>query len=112
MPRRREIVEALAYPAQPQTNGVLVTIGRLYYGPGRYDYGRLKMPEGDSFGAWLKNFFFPVWELQHILFVADRWTFYRTLKHFIFIPLFFLPMYIQSKWNVAAWKEYKAAHSG
>ena len=53
----QEIIEGIGYPGQKNSHGGLVTLGRIYYGPGRYDYGRPKMPKG-----WLANFFYPLWE--------------------------------------------------
>merc|ERR1719263_1694727 len=53
VPRRKEIIEALGYPGQKHSAGTITTVGRIYYGPGRYDYGRIKMPE-----SWFANFFY------------------------------------------------------
>merc|ERR1719152_214907 len=69
MPKYKEIIEGFGYPGQRHSAGGLCTIGRIYYGPGRYDYGRVKMPKG-----WFQNFFYPFWEFGHLMFVADHST--------------------------------------
>ena len=53
----QEIIEGIGYPGQKNSHGGLCTLGRIYYGPGRYDYGRPKMPKG-----WVANFLYPLWE--------------------------------------------------
>eukprot|EP00435_Cladocopium_sp_Y103_P003761 s7938_g1.t1 len=56
-PPETEIIEGIGYPGQKNSHGGLCTLGRIYYGPGRYDYGRPKMPKG-----WVANFLYPLWE--------------------------------------------------
>eukprot|EP00928_Gymnodinium_smaydae_P000364 TRINITY_DN1013_c0_g2_i1.p1 TRINITY_DN1013_c0_g2~~TRINITY_DN1013_c0_g2_i1.p1 ORF type:complete len:199 (+),score=39.80 TRINITY_DN1013_c0_g2_i1:77-598(+) len=102
VPRRKEIVEALGYPGQKHSAGCISTVGRIYYGPGRYDYGRPKMPK-----SWFANFFYGFWEFGHLMFVADRWISMRFLRHFLGIAFCFFPFWLQMNWNIEAWKEFK-----
>merc|ERR1719150_2103673 len=57
-PRKKEIIEGIGYPGQKHSAGGITTVGRIYYGPGRYDYGRPIMPK-----TWFANFFYGFWEL-------------------------------------------------
>lgn len=67
----QEIIEGIGYPGQKNSHGGLCTLGRIYYGPGRYDYGRPKMPKG-----WVANFFYPLWEFG---FLKAFWNVESTL---------------------------------
>merc|ERR1712146_832056 len=100
-PQGRRSLKASAIQARSIVGGRTAT-GRIYYGPGRYDYGRVKMPKG-----WISNFFYGQWEFFHLMFVVDRWTFIRQLRHFFGIAMCFLPFKIQMDWNVQSWQEYK-----
>mmetsp|Transcript_9586 Transcript_9586/g.13406 ORF Transcript_9586/g.13406 Transcript_9586/m.13406 type:complete len:178 (-) Transcript_9586:60-593(-) len=104
-PKYKEIIEGIGYPGQKNSHGGLVTLGRIYYGPGRYDYGRPKMPKG-----WLANFFYPLWEFGHIFFVADRWIAWRVLRHIVAITICFIPMNIHMHWNARMMEDYKKTH--
>merc|ERR1719401_796237 len=105
-PLKKELIEAIGYPGQRHSAGGLTTVGRIYYGPGRYDYGRPSMPEG-----WFANWFYGFWEFGHLMFVADRWIWFRMLKHFIGIGMCFFPFWLQMQWNVQRWAEFKATHA-
>mmetsp|Transcript_94169 Transcript_94169/g.172599 ORF Transcript_94169/g.172599 Transcript_94169/m.172599 type:complete len:158 (+) Transcript_94169:92-565(+) len=109
-PTKAEIVEAIGYPGQKGGQstrmGFLCTLGRLYYGPGRYDYGRIVMPQG-----WFANFFYPVWEFYHLMFVADRWIMMRMARHFIGISLFFYPLWLGHNWSMAEQEYFKKTQS-
>merc|ERR1719188_1276324 len=87
-PKKKEIIEAIGYPGQRHSAGTVSTVGRIYYGPGRYDYGRPVMPKG-----WFANFFYGFWEFGHLMFVADRWTFIRQLRHLFGFSFFFFPFW-------------------
>merc|ERR1719436_1752873 len=106
LPRRKEIIEAIGYPGQKHSAGGISTIGRIYYGPGRYDYGRPQMPEG-----WFANFFYGFWEFGHIFFVCDRWIAMRYFRHLVGTIVCFIPMWLQMKWNAEMWDEFKKTHS-
>eukprot|EP00933_Yihiella_yeosuensis_P078231 TRINITY_DN8945_c0_g1_i1.p2 TRINITY_DN8945_c0_g1~~TRINITY_DN8945_c0_g1_i1.p2 ORF type:complete len:178 (-),score=25.45 TRINITY_DN8945_c0_g1_i1:78-611(-) len=103
MPKYKEIIEGFGYPGQRHSAGGLCTIGRIYYGPGRYDYGRPKMPKG-----WFANYFYPFWEFGHLMFVADRWVAWRVLRHFLGIMICFLPFNYQMHRNKAQILDYKS----
>merc|ERR1711862_697187 len=79
-PTKDEIIEGIGYPGQKgnssTSSGGMLMLGRLYYGPGRYDYGRPVMPK-----SWIANYFYGFWEFFHLFFVADRWIFIRALRH-------------------------------
>eukprot|EP00927_Polykrikos_kofoidii_P024408 TRINITY_DN221_c0_g1_i1.p1 TRINITY_DN221_c0_g1~~TRINITY_DN221_c0_g1_i1.p1 ORF type:complete len:202 (+),score=9.20 TRINITY_DN221_c0_g1_i1:67-606(+) len=105
IPLRKEIVEALGYPGQKHSAGTISTIGRIYYGPGRYDYGQPKMPK-----SWFANFFYPFWEIGHLLFVADRWIAMRIVRHILGISFCFFPLWLTAQWNIQAWEEFKAKY--
>ncbi|CAJ1413812.1 unnamed protein product [Effrenium voratum] len=104
-PKYKEIIEGFGYPGQKNSAGGLCTLGRIYYGPGRYDYGRPKMPKG-----WIANFFYPCWEFAHILFVADRWIAWRVFRHILAITLCYIPFNIQMHWNKQMIEDYKKTH--
>lgn len=104
-PKYKEIIEGIGYPGQKNSHGGLCTLGRIYYGPGRYDYGRPKMPKG-----WVANFFYPLWEFGHIFFVADRWLAWRALRHILAITICFIPMNIHMHWNARMMEDYKKTH--
>merc|ERR1719316_693865 len=112
MPTKHEIIEAIGYPGQKggacTQQGCIMTLGRINYGPGRYDYGRPKTPK-----TWFANFFYGFWEFGHLMFVVDRWIFMRMIRHFLGTMLFFYPLYLTSKWHCeeqAYQKEWKASH--
>merc|ERR1719361_2941209 len=105
MPKYKEIIEGFGYPGQRHSAGGLCTIGRIYYGPGRYDYGRPKMPKG-----WFQNFFYPFWEFGHLMFVADRWVAWRMLRHFLGIMICYIPFNLNMQWNRQMLEEYKTHH--
>merc|ERR1712217_94884 len=105
IPKRKEIIEAIGYPGQRHSAGGISTVGRIYYGPGRYDYGRPVMPKG-----WLANYFYGFWEFGHLMFVADRWIAMRMFRHFVGIMVCFFPMWFQMQWNMKAWAEFKKTH--
>eukprot|EP00440_Ansanella_granifera_P020352 gb/GFBE01022107.1/.p1 GENE.gb/GFBE01022107.1/~~gb/GFBE01022107.1/.p1 ORF type:complete len:179 (+),score=39.97 gb/GFBE01022107.1/:1-537(+) len=105
LPKKKEIIEGFGYPGQRHSAGGLCTIGRIYYGPGRYDYGRPKMPKG-----WFANFFYPVWEFGHLMFVADRWVAWRVLRHILGIAICYIPFNLQMQWNKKMIEEYKTHH--
>ena len=67
----QEIIEGIGYPGQKNSHGGLCTLGCIYYGPGRYDYGRPKMPKG-----WVANIFYPLWEFG---FLKAFWNVESTL---------------------------------
>jgi len=102
IPMKKEIIEALGYPGQKHSWGAISTLGRIHYGPGRYDYGRPKMPKG-----WFPNFFYGFWEFGHCVFVVDRWMAMRCARHFLGIAACFFPFWLQMQWNVQAWEEFK-----
>mmetsp|Transcript_135134 Transcript_135134/g.341889 ORF Transcript_135134/g.341889 Transcript_135134/m.341889 type:complete len:183 (+) Transcript_135134:79-627(+) len=106
IPTKKEIVEAIGYPGQKHSAGGISTVGRIYYGPGRYDYGRPPMPAG-----WFANWFYGFWEFGHIMFVADRWIAMRYLRHFLGTAVCFFPMWLQMQWNMKAWDEFKKTHA-
>mmetsp|Transcript_82456 Transcript_82456/g.167136 ORF Transcript_82456/g.167136 Transcript_82456/m.167136 type:complete len:174 (-) Transcript_82456:106-627(-) len=105
-PKYKEIVEGFGYPGQKHSAGGITTVGRIYYGPGRYDYGRPVMPK-----SWFANFFYPFWEFGHLMFVADRWIAWRQLRHFLGIMVAGFPMWVQMQWNVKMWSDFKATHA-
>mmetsp|Transcript_105041 Transcript_105041/g.295816 ORF Transcript_105041/g.295816 Transcript_105041/m.295816 type:complete len:174 (+) Transcript_105041:106-627(+) len=105
VPRRKEIIEALGYPGQKHSTGCVTTLGRIYYGPGRYDYGRPKMPQ-----SWFANFFYAFWEFGHLMFVTERWQSMRMVRHAVGILTCFFPFWLTMQWNVKAWEEFKASH--
>merc|ERR1719223_1094064 len=112
LPRKDEIIEAIGYPnqkgSQTTNNGCVMTLGRLHYGPGRYDYGRIVMPK-----SWFGNWFFFLWEFGHLMFVSERWIFMRFVKHVIFTGIFFFPLMMSSKWHKQEQdnqKEWRAIH--
>eukprot|EP00973_Karenia_brevis_P078214 10860842-Karenia_brevis.AAC.1 len=88
-------------------SGLVTTLGRVYYGPGRYDYGRVVYPKG-----WLANFFYPVWEFCHLFFVADRWISMRMIRHMVGIGLCFYPLWLTHNWGVAEQEYMKKCQSG
>merc|ERR1712039_531237 len=106
IPAKKEIIEAIGYPGQRHSAGCVTTVGRIYYGPGRYDYGRPVMPKG-----WMANYFYGFWEFGHLMFVADRWTTIRCFRHLVGILVCFFPMWLQMQWNVTAWQEFKKTHA-
>ena len=106
LPKYKEIIEGIGYPGQKHNMGGMTNVGRIYYGPGRYDYGRVKMPKG-----WFSNFFYGLWEFFHIFFVVDRNLLIRSLKHLTFIGLCYFPMYLNMKWTAEMWNEFKKTHS-
>mmetsp|Transcript_7437 Transcript_7437/g.17613 ORF Transcript_7437/g.17613 Transcript_7437/m.17613 type:complete len:171 (+) Transcript_7437:85-597(+) len=101
-PKRKEIIEGFGYPGQKHSDGGITTVGRIYYGPGRYDYGRPPMPKG-----WFANYFYGFWEFGHLMFVADRWIAWRTLRHVLATAVCFFPFWLQMQWNVKMWEDYK-----
>mmetsp|Transcript_41777 Transcript_41777/g.67545 ORF Transcript_41777/g.67545 Transcript_41777/m.67545 type:complete len:180 (-) Transcript_41777:128-667(-) len=103
LPKYKELIEGIGYPGQKHSAGGLCTIGRIYYGPGRYDYGRPKMPKG-----WFANYFYPFWEFGHLMFVADRWVAIRCLRHFLGIAFCFIPLWYDMQCNKAMILDYKA----
>lgn len=105
VPKYKEIIEGIGYPGQKHSAGGLCTLGRIYYGPGRYDYGRPVMPKG-----WFANFFYPLWEFGHIVFVCDRWLAWRFLRHFMGFLICYIPLNIQMQWNKQMMEEYKKHH--
>eukprot|EP00929_Paragymnodinium_shiwhaense_P081795 TRINITY_DN4289_c0_g1_i1.p1 TRINITY_DN4289_c0_g1~~TRINITY_DN4289_c0_g1_i1.p1 ORF type:complete len:176 (-),score=49.71 TRINITY_DN4289_c0_g1_i1:142-669(-) len=105
LPLRKEIIEALGYPGQKHSSGTLTTVGRIYYGPGRYDYGRPEMPK-----SWFANFFYCFWEAGHIMVVSDRWIMFRQIRHFVATFVCFCPLWLMAKWNVEAWEQFKAKY--
>mmetsp|Transcript_50999 Transcript_50999/g.155105 ORF Transcript_50999/g.155105 Transcript_50999/m.155105 type:complete len:183 (-) Transcript_50999:62-610(-) len=105
-PLKKEIIEAIGYPGQRHSAGGITTVGRIFYGPGRYDYGRPVMPKG-----WFANWFYGFWEFGHLMFVADRWIWFRQLRHLIGTAVCFFPMWLQMQWNVKAWEDFKATHT-
>ena len=107
VPKSKEIIEAIGYPGQKHSAGAITSVGRIYYGPGRYDYGRVKPPQG-----WFANWFYGFWEFGHLMFVTDRWIMMRQVRHLLGIGLCFFPMWLTACWNVEAWAEYKQTHSG
>merc|ERR1719491_413040 len=106
LPTYKEIIEAIGYPGQKHSAGGITTVGRIYYGPGRYDYGRPVMPQG-----WFANYFYGFWEFGHLFFVADRWIALRHLRHVVGIAVCFFPMWCQMQWNVQMWDEFKKSHT-
>ncbi|CAE7331557.1 unnamed protein product [Symbiodinium pilosum] len=84
--------------------GALV-IGSFGLASRGYDYGRPKMPKG-----WFANFFYPLWEFGHILFVTDRWIAWRLLRHILGITICYIPLNIQMQWNKQMMEEYKKHH--
>ncbi|CAK0876411.1 unnamed protein product, partial [Prorocentrum cordatum] len=106
VPKRKEIIEGFGYPGQKHSAGGITTVGRIYYGPGRYDYGRPVMPKG-----WFQNFFYGFWEFGHLMFVVDRWIAIRQLRHFLGIMICFVPFWIQMQWNVQMWEDFKKTHA-
>jgi len=104
-PNKKELIEGIGYPQQQHCEGGITNYGRIYYGPGRYDYGMVVRPK-----SWFGNWFYFVWEIFHMLFVLDRNITIRYFKHFIFITLCYLPMY----WNILKtaemWNEFKKSH--
>mmetsp|Transcript_10561 Transcript_10561/g.37073 ORF Transcript_10561/g.37073 Transcript_10561/m.37073 type:complete len:183 (-) Transcript_10561:98-646(-) len=105
LPLKKEIIEAIGYPGQKHSAGGITTVGRIFYGPGRYDYGRPVMPQG-----WIANWFYGFWEFGHLMFVADRWIFFRQLRHLFATAFCFFPMWLQMQWNVKQWDDFKKSH--
>merc|ERR1712151_1368857 len=105
LPKYKEIIEGIGYPGQRHSAGGITTVGRIYYGPGRYDYGRPPMPKG-----WIANFFYPVWEFGHLFFVADRWIALRWFRHFVGIFVCGFPFWLQMQWNMKMHADYKRTH--
>merc|ERR1711972_162962 len=97
-PLKKEIIEAIGYPGQRGCAGGITTVGRIYYGPGRYDYGRTPVPQG-----WFANFFYGFWEFGHLMFVAGRWIWFRQLRHIVCIGICFFPFWLQMQWNHKYW---------
>eukprot|EP00930_Biecheleria_cincta_P019906 TRINITY_DN15086_c0_g1_i3.p1 TRINITY_DN15086_c0_g1~~TRINITY_DN15086_c0_g1_i3.p1 ORF type:complete len:180 (-),score=31.75 TRINITY_DN15086_c0_g1_i3:113-652(-) len=102
LPKYKEIIEGIGYPGQRHSAGGLCTIGRIYYGPGRYDYGRPKRPQ-----SWFANFFYPFWEFGHLMFVADRWVAWRMLRHILGVFICYIPFNLQMNWNKQMIEDYK-----
>lgn len=107
LPKYKELIEGIGYPGQKHSAGGITAVGRIYYGPGRYDYGRPPMPKG-----WFANFFYGFWEFGHVMFVADRWIAIRCLRHFVGIMVCFAPLWLQMQWNKKLWEDYKKTHEG
>mmetsp|Transcript_66844 Transcript_66844/g.172092 ORF Transcript_66844/g.172092 Transcript_66844/m.172092 type:complete len:181 (+) Transcript_66844:71-613(+) len=107
VPKWKEVVEAIGYPGQKHSSGAITTVNRIYYGPGRYDYGRVTMPTG-----WFANWFYGFWEFGHLFWVADRWIAMRQLRHILGVGCCFFPFWLQSQWNQQAWDDYKRSHAG
>merc|ERR1719199_966830 len=107
LPTKEEIIEAIGYPGQKgskTTNqGCIMTLGRINYGPGRYDYGRPKTPK-----TWFANFFYGFWEFGHLMFVSERWITMRLFRHLCGIGLFFYPLYLTSVWHTKEQENKKA----
>mmetsp|Transcript_63127 Transcript_63127/g.150495 ORF Transcript_63127/g.150495 Transcript_63127/m.150495 type:complete len:168 (+) Transcript_63127:91-594(+) len=95
-PTRRDIIEAIGYPGQRHFCGGIVTVGRINYGPGRYDYGRPVMPKG-----WFANFFYGFWEFGHVMLVSDKWIFLRQVRHIVATLFCAAPFMLTEKWNKA-----------
>merc|ERR1719272_2820798 len=107
LPTKEEIIEAIGYPGQKGSkstnNGTVMTLGRLNYGPGRYDYGRPVMPK-----SWFGNFFYGFWEFGHLMFVTERWIAMRLVRHVLGTMLFFIPLWLTSVWHVKEQENKKA----
>merc|ERR1711879_573369 len=102
LPIKKEIIEGIGYPGQKGSAGCVVTLGRITYGPHRYDYGRVKMPKG-----WFANYFYGFWELGHIFFVSDRWMLFRIIRHIVATYICFLPFWLTAEWNKQSWEQFK-----
>jgi len=102
LPFRKELIEGIGYPGQKQSAGTVTTVGRIYYGPGRYDYGRVSRPKG-----WFANWFYGFWEFGHLFFVADRWIAIRWARHVIATLICYIPFYYQMKFQTEHWIGFK-----